>query len=454
MVSKRLHTYLLLAVALLLFASCSQRKLKYEDWDSYYQSRTTLPYGTYLTYNMLDSVFPSSEIRRSDRSINEEVCGLLNDEKAFSFCDLQDEDSVSLEDEAEIKGYEAYGYWDIAPVNEELTAYYEAYREPSPSTMIIISSVFPYNSLIETALCAYAGVGNTVFLSVEDISESLMKHLSLKDISTSIRNDSVYSLTNQPIKKYVLPPYSEQKQWKGYMQTTSFVLDSLRLPYEVLGVNQKGQPSYIKIHYGFGFFYLHTAPRAFTNITMLDLKQYEYGFKCLAMLPNNKEIYWNESIKNGLYLPGDRQLLKVVFREPALRWGFVLMVLGLLLFMLFRGKREQRIIPVIKAPKNASLDFLDTLSNMFYKKKDYESSLRKRHQFLLEFIRSNYYMDTETVNERFYQALSAKSTVPIDTLRVLFEIYEEVKSKRTVALDVFLSYNEAIEVFYLKAKNK
>ena len=54
--------------------------------------------------------------------------------------------------------------------------------------------------------------------------------------------------------------------------------------------------------------------------------------------------------------------------QPALRITWRLMLLGLLLYLIFKGKREQRIIPIIKKPENTTVEFAQSISSVLRRK--------------------------------------------------------------------------------------
>lgn len=431
-----LYIYTLIFIGSLLFSSCKERKLKDTDWIPNYQHNSTLPYGTYITHQLLDSVFDEVNVSYSQRRIQTDITRLLHKELQPEIYDSKSKQFSPL----------------ISNVyDEQLVDFYQNLLRFNTSTLAIVTSKFPSDPAIETALCHFVGLGNTVFISAETISHSLLESLSVSDSIYPIMEDSPYLLLDNPQQTYTFPAYYEKRihDFRKNMSSV-FVTDSIKLPFNVLGTTLEGSPSFIQIKYGLGYFYLHTVPRAFTNITMLNIRTYVYGFKCLSVLPKNQDIVWNESIKDGKHEKTDRSLLSVILKHPSLKWGFILLLVGLFLFMLFRGKRMQRVIPIIKKKPNTTLEFLDTLSNMYYRKKDYHSSMKKRQAYFLEFIRTNYYMQTENTDKKFIQILSRKSKVPESTIERIFELYNV--PKEAIDIDYYINYNKELENFYRKAQ--
>lgn len=439
---------------LLWFAtsSCGERVLSDDAWKPRYEHRSTLPYGTYITYSLLDSLFDKKNIHLSGEDLYSEISNRIDYDFITYGVEYYEDDEEYYED------YEYSNNPQGALTDSILSKYYSKQTSGTIYSCIIIMPHFEGNLALESAFFNFVGTGNNVFISAETIDESLLSYLSITSRTVSIQNDSIYQLTEQPKERYIFPPLFVERT-KNYSEQTSYlILDNCKLPYEILGVNKDGYPSFVKVKYGFGYIYLHTTPRAFANITMIDTQKYQYGMRSLSHLSKTDHIIWDESLKRDKNNPESKEgnnpeskegsLFHVIFKSESLTWGLIVLFIGLLLYMLFRGKRTQRAIPILETPQNMSLAFLDTLSNMFYTNKDYAVGIKRRHAFLLDFIRRKYYMDTESIDNRFIQMLEMKSNVPIQTLSAIFNLYSRMEKENYADLNLFMNYNKLLEKFY------
>jgi hypothetical protein len=219
-----------------------------------------------------------------------------------------------------------------------------------------------------------------------------------------------------------------------------------------LGFNSRNDIVFIDVKYGKGHLYLHTVPSAFANVNMLQNEKYDFGFRCLSYLPENSKVIWDEYQKQGT--SGEDGEFQMMLNNPPLRIALYIILVGFLLFMLFRSKRIQRAIPIIKPPVNSSLEFMDTISNLYYRKRDFRTILLKRHAFFLDFIRKRYFMLTEVIDNEFVNILSAKSTMDRDKLNELFGIYKDLSTLAFIEVEPFIRYNSLLEEFYKTVKNK
>ena len=85
------------------------------------------------------------------------------------------------------------------------------------------------------------------------------------------------------------------------------------------------------------------------------------------------------------------------------------MLLGFVLYLLFKGKRQQRIIPVIEKPKNTTIEFAQSISSLYYQERDATDMVRKKITYFLDQVRQRYYLDTQQINEDFAAKLANKS---------------------------------------------
>jgi hypothetical protein len=118
-----------------------------------------------------------------------------------------------------------------------------------------------------------------------------------------------------------------------------------------------------------------------------------------------------------------------------------------MLFVIFRGKRTQRIIPVIHKLENATVDFTRTIGELYYQYGDFTNIIEKKIQYFLEFVRTNYYLDTNTLNPSFIDKLAAKSSNTKEDTKILVDFLVFLKSKTNHTEQELIELNKKIEHF-------
>jgi hypothetical protein len=204
-------------------------------------------------------------------------------------------------------------------------------------------------------------------------------------------------------------------------------------------------PNFIKVNFGEnnGQFIIHSNPFAFTNYHLLDDKE-DYAAAVLSYLPK-QQIIWDNNYKSGRKVITSP--LRYILQNTALKWVFYISMFSLILFVIFRGKRTQRIIPVIDKLENATVDFTRTIGELYYQHGDYTNIIEKKIQYFLEFIRTHYYLDTNQLSPGFIEKLAIKSTNTKEDTKAIVDYIVFLKSKTNHTEKELIELNKKIEHF-------
>lgn len=429
---------------------------KSKMWEATYANNDTRPYGTYISYQLLSDVFNPKKIISTRKPIYNNLKDSLSqyfyypeDDKDRRYSInipssyTQEDDIIEIEESDDEEDTLTYNDSDENKGdNSDPLAFYKDMSIRDTASYVFVNSSFTMQDAELKYLLNFVGLGNNVFISAESFSYNLMDTLGVKANGQYNSSDTIYTLTDYKKKKYSISPLFYRAKLNA---------DSCKLPVRVLGVSTINNDTvFMQVKYGCGNFYFHTIPTAFTNINMLDLEKYDFGFRCLSYLPYNNSVIWDEYQTQGPV----NNLFQEMLKNHSLKIALLLILVGFGLFVIFRAKRVQRVIPIIKAPVNSSIEFLDTISNLFYKKMDAKSIVQKRQAYLLDFIRKNYYLTTENPDGEFFKNLSAKSTMDVEKLEELFSVYNDINTLHYIPNDTFLKYNSILEEFYRTTKHK
>ena len=148
--------------------------------------------------------------------------------------------------------------------------------------------------------------------------------------------------------------------------------------------------------------------------------------------------------------PKNETGLSVVFRYPALRAVWLLLVYGLLLYIFFNSKRRQRIIPVIKPLRNTTVEFEQTIGNLYYQQGNTANVIDKKIVFFLDRIRTGYFIDTSKLDERFAEKLKSKSEKDIELITEIIDFINEFRKNKSAEKKDLIHINKLIEAFWDK----
>ena len=381
------------------------------DWTPTFSNKDKIPYGCELLYKVLPNVFPNQKI---------------SDEKVPIFSKKR---KIKL---------------------------------PPKSNYLYIFSYFRADSLSLVKLLNYVQEGNSVFIASENffgLDDTLHFQTSyVKDLA--INDSASINFVNPVIRK------SSNYKYQNQAADTYFeIKDSTknRNSFTVLGKNSKGFPNFIRVNFGKGMFFLNTVPMAFTNFYMVKNDNSDYVFKALSYLPE-QPIFWDEyvnkmsigksvkSISKSREAKGKEDSqespFKFIVSQPALKWAYFITLSALLIYLIFEGKRRQRIIPIMEAPKNTSLQFVETIGSLYYNQKDHKAIAEKKITHLLAYIRTKFYLKTTEIDQVFTSDLSNKSGISLGEITNLFDYIFFVQNNNYIAENQLISLNEQIENFY------
>lgn len=341
----------------------------------------------------------------------------------------------------------------LTNVNESLYKVLSQRDSLIRSNYILINDIISFDQQEHNQLLNYVSKGNDVFIAASSFSDYLSDTLKLNVQSLyDIKEDSVtVSLTNSAFKnkKYVYT----RGQHKGHF-TSLDTLNATVLGYVEFTDEQNslfsGKPkkstkavNFIRMPFGKGNFYLNSIPQAYSNYYMLGGNQ-EYVANTFSYL-ETRPLFWDNYKKSGRVIINSP--MRFVLNQVSLKWAYYLTVLGLLLFVIFKAKREQRIIPVITPLANTSVEFAKTVGSLYYQHKDYTDLVAKKLKYFLEFVRSQYHIDTSQIKDKTAHDLAAKSGKSITETKALLEFIGFLRKKKAHTVEDIIQLNKKITSF-------
>ena len=401
----------ILLITIIGFILVEIYKPKPVDWTPTFSNKDKIPYGCELLYKVLPNIFPNQKI---------------SDEKVPIFSKKR---TVKL---------------------------------PPKSNYLYVFSYFRVDSLSLVKLLDYVQKGNSVFIASENffgLDDTLHFQTSyVKDLA--INDSASINFINPTIRK--LSNYKYQNQ---AADTYFDIKDSTknRKLFTILGKNSKGFPNFIRVNFGKGMFFLNSVPMAFTNFYMVKNDNADYAFKALSYLPE-QPIFWDEyvnkisigksvkSISKSREAKGQEDVqespFKFIVSQPALKWAYFITLSALLIYLIFEGKRRQRIIPIMEIPKNTSLQFVETIGSLYYNQKDHKTIAEKKITHFLAYIRTKFYLKTTEIDQEFKTDLSNKSGISLREINDLFDYISFVQNNDYIAENQLVILNEQVENFY------
>ncbi|QEC66243.1 hypothetical protein FRZ67_02565 [Panacibacter ginsenosidivorans] len=316
------------------------------------------------------------------------------------------------------------------------------------SAYIIVTAEFSPGKTDIDEMLEYVRNGNTIMFSAFDAEKKLLDTLGLK-----LQQMAELLQTDSTTINFVNPSL-QAKNYYGFKRSTIdgyFSEIKKKDSSVVLGIRKDSLPDFVKVQYGDGFFLVHAAPLCFSNYFMLYNNNKDYTAKALSYIPSGVEtIHWDEYYKLGR--EGASTPLRFFLSDTFLRWALWLTISGLLIYIFFQMKRRQRIIPVIEPVRNTTLDFVDTVSSVYFSQHDNNSIAAKKIQFWYDHIRTRYYLSPQHADEAFVLQLQRKSGVSKDLIKIILENIKRAEAQPKVTDDLLAQLTSSIDEFYQLSK--
>ncbi len=388
-VKRDIKYYLFLGLLLMFAVFVELFREKPIDWKFYLERKSTEPYGTYLLYKCLPDIFTD-----------------INENKKTLYTNFKN-------------------------------------KNPKNTNLIIITKSLqtPENEL--NTLLNYVANGNVAFLSsfyfVGKIADTLKINTNLYCYSC---DSTIHEFTNPQLKDSttVFGKKFENHYFSLYDTTKA----------EILARDNNQNVSFYRIPYKKGYFYLHSRPDIFTNYAFITEKKAGYAFSVLSHLPRQETI-WDEYYKP--YKKQKNSILRYIFEQDALKYGWYTLVVLITLFVLFYSKRTQRIIPVITPLKNTSAEFAETLANLYYSKKNHRQIAKNRILYFMDEISKHFFIPPAEIQPKNIEFLTEKTGLQEKFWTKFFNIKNDTENENLRITGKFLmDLDLHLETYYQHRK--
>ena len=300
------------------------------------------------------------------------------------------------------------------------------------------------------AMMEYVHAGNSFFISAGLIDDLLLDEIGCSEVYSSPGLEQIFGkMKNTSVVSSFQPELTYAYYYHPFQNFFTKVDSSTT---RVLGLNDDKRPNSIVYFHGKGKLYLQCEPRAYSNYFLLKDNNYEYLKNTLAFTQNKPEhIYWDDYYNKLGSRKNSRKNFSTfseIMKHPPLKAAFWLSLILLFLYILFNGKRVQRIIQQLIPNENTTVTFTETIGRLYLQKKHNKNIAEKMITYFNEYIRNTYFLNTNHLNDDFIVMLSRKSGVPKDKVDTLYRTIIATQSSDQVNDYQLLSLHEQIQHFY------
>lgn len=369
------------------------------DWRPNYTSTGKMPLGCYILYNELETLFP--------------------------------------------KGVEI--------VEQNLFETFLGGKIANDHHYLIINSWVDFDQQETNQLLNFVSKGNSVFIASTGLGYALQDTLNIAfGADYYFKEDTItLHLTHNKFEQQAY--HYDKAVYKNHFvsvdSSNTTILGTVSYHERNEITQQKEQivthPNFIKTRYGKGNFYLHSTPQAFTNY-YLKKGNAAYALHTMSYLPD-QPVYWDNFKKSGRVVI--ESPLRFILTQDPLRWAYYVSMVSLILFLVFKSKREQRIIPQWPKNENSTISFTKTVGSLYYQNKNYTDIITKKINYFLTYLRNRYYLDTQELGDKMAKQLAYKSGKNLKETKRLIDLLSNLKHKNHHSSEDLIHLNKKISSF-------
>ncbi len=317
--------------------------------------------------------------------------------------------------------------------------------------LLIVSSGLNFDQADWKALRTYIEDGHTVLIASRSLGDSVETDLGLAvHRRPGFNRDSIFKGNFQEPEvayrfdfgSYPSHPFKiPESAAFEYIEADSSAI------YKVRARNEDGKAVFIEYPMGQGRLFFSPNPLLFTNVYSLDSAVNGFSAGLLSVFPEGENIAHIEYYQLGRM--ESQTPMRFILSQTPLRWAYFLTLITLLLFILFEAKRRQRIIPIREPLRNTSLEFTETLGQLYYTaRQDHGNMIRKRVQYFYHYVARHYAVNLKKAGTKAVEELAKKTGKDPEKLNQLFTKIQRVKEADRMDDKFLLELEALLHWFY------
>ncbi len=331
---------------------------------------------------------------------------------------------------------------------------------------VFLTRYFRPDDVEAEALLAFVARGNAIFVAAEFIAEDFASRLGVfVTYNTTYTDSSLMENFDLADSTRINLVHRRLEKKEGYFYSrdllkTSFDVyaDSLEnlefhgaygpLKHTVLGTYVDGEPNFIRIELGEGQLLLSTAPLAFTNYNLLQDDNADYAYAALSFLPVQTTL-WDRYYKPNKSVA--RTPLRFVLSSPALKTAYYFGMGLLLMFMLMQIRRKQRVIPVVEAKQNTTVEFAHTMGRLYFNRGDHANLAEKMLAQFRHYVQQRLFLPAHRLQDISVEKVASRTGLENKEIESLISYMQQIEQSEKLDENQLQSLSAKLDAFYANA---
>jgi hypothetical protein len=354
--------------------------------------------------------------------------------------------------------YVAIGY-DFYYFDRDFEALLNFINDGNTAWISAITFPYQFDSLFHPHWYQYYEDYDTTIYD-ENYYDSLYYADTLMYLADSLRfiySDSVILKLNEAntTLKFVVKDTTYSNWWKRFYP--EFYSDSVLEQISFIGYVDDSY-NLLEYEYGEGKLFLFSTPEVYSNYYLQDYQTLNYINETMKLWQNDT-VYFDKVSQYPQFENNDFRTaefsegpLGFIRSQPLLLLAWYIIILLSIVFFVLGLKRTQPVMRTLPELKNASLEYIKTIGQLYYNSRQHQFIAEREKELLLHYIRTRYQIPTKEIDEKFMRKLSRLSGVPFEQIRKMFEKLKSVAILDEVSDRYFVDFQERVSQFYQKSE--
>ena len=304
-------------------------------------------------------------------------------------------------------------------------------KDPEKTSFVFVGEQFGMTDAQFDRILTYVDSGATLYMAFDHLSSNLYNRYFEQGAYTWDYSNRFYCWIDG--KSLVFPYVFQNDTIYGdwYTFSTDAIKDSTFKPY-FFALNE---PVAFEIKRGEGSIHFHSTPDLFKNYQVIQQNGFLHTEAVLAKIPKDHQVVWMSfaDLKGNAEEDGDSDdkgdgqeaedtsLIQFIMKHESLRTAFLLSLVLLILYVVFRAKRRENVLPGVPDKRNLSLSFVETLSSIYLTRHSTSGLLLVMRKNFIAAVQRHFYLEigTKGSQDEVVEKLIEKSGYDGEKLRQL-----------------------------------
>lgn len=291
-------------------------------------------------------------------------------------------------------------------------------------------------------MAAFVRKGNTLFIATDGFSDAFTEIFGV-----AIEESASYNIVQTSKSLADTLQFGNQLytfHWMPLVKSIDMVDSTLNS--KVISYNQFRQPDGWSVGFGNGRIIVVTNAAAFSNYFLLTGNNTKYALGLLAYTqPLPYYVTWDDFYRRHSNRSGENDsMLSALLAIPAMRWAFWIMMALCLIWVITHLARNQRMIPLIEPNRNSTVEFTQTIAQLYFNKRDNRNIALKMIQYFFDHIRNKFYLPPVQLNETFAKLLAGKTNKQVAQVNALLALISEINLAYSISDETLIQLHKEI----------